>query len=108
MGFWDWVKKKYQRFVKGVEHVVDFVGHALDVAHLIHTVYEVGEAVASSAVVVAKGINCAAGYVCSYLETTALSGLSSPFCFLQAANLYWASVVTIVVVGGLMLHAFVK
>lgn len=106
MGFWEWVEKKFQRFVKGVEHVVDFVGNALDIAHLIHTVYEVGQAVASSATVVANGINCAAGYVCSYLETTALS--SSPFCFLQAANLYWASVVTIVVVGGLVLHAFVK
>jgi len=108
MGFWEWVKKKYQRFKKGVEHVVDFVGHVLNVAHLIHTVHEVGEAVASSAAVVAKGIKCAAGQVCSYLQTTALSGLSSPFCVLQAANLYWASVVTIVVVGGLLLHGFVK
>jgi hypothetical protein len=108
MGFWEWAKKKYQRFKKGVEYVVDFVGNALDVAHLIHTVYEVGEAVASVATVVAEGINCAAGQVCSYLQTTALSGFSSPFCFLQAANLYWASVVTIVVVGGLLLHGFVK
>ncbi|HXY14025.1 MAG TPA: hypothetical protein VEI26_05960 [Terriglobales bacterium] len=81
--FWVWFKEKLTRFLKGVERIIDAIWHALDVAHIIHTVYEVGKAVAWTAEGAAEVINIGAGQACVYLETT-VPCLSSPFCFLQA------------------------
>jgi hypothetical protein len=87
------MRRFFQRFVKGLELVVETAGKILGVYKAAK------ETVKYVAAKISPVIKSLAGKACVYLKATTLSSLSSPMCFLQAANPYVNAAVGTLTVG---------
>jgi hypothetical protein len=94
------MRRFFQRFVKGLELVVEKGAKILGVYKAVkETVKETVKYVAAK---ISPAVKSMAGKACVYLKTTGLSSLSSPMCLVQAASPY-----VIAVVGTLAVSAVV-